>query len=85
LSRKTIKDAEKWVARFKAEPDTRFADLPTVKYVQQTLNTMGFDAGPVDGQDGPRTSGAVGKFQEKSGLARDGEITPELLDELTNG
>lgn len=85
LSRKTIKDAEKWVAQFKAVPDTRFADLPTVKYVQQTLNTMGFDAGPVDGHEGPRTSGAVGEFQEKSGLARDGEITPELLDVLNNG
>ena len=35
--------------KFEAVDDPRFADPPTVTYVAQVLNALGFDAGPVDG------------------------------------
>lgn len=82
LSPQTTRHAEEWVARFEPTPELPFADRPTVMFVQQTLNTLGYSAGPVDGQPGPRTRGAISQFQEKAGLARDGEITPDLIDVL---
>lgn len=46
------------------------------KGVQQRLQNLGFDCGPIDGIVGPRTRGAVRGFQEKSGVAADGVIGP---------
>ena len=83
LSAPAMQQAKDWAAQFAPTPESRFADRPTVMYVQQTLNTLGYSAGPVDGQPGPRTRVAVGRFQKKAGLARDGEITPALIEILT--
>ena len=77
------------VARAKARADNfedvddpPFADPPTVMYVEQVLNGLGFDAGPVDGRNGKRTRGAIKKYQESRGLAPDGKVTPVLLRRL---
>ena len=48
-------------------------------YVQQSLNTLGFDTGPVDGVAGPRTRDAIREFESRAKLAGDGEVSPELL------
>ena len=48
-------------------------------YGQQSLNVLGFDAGPVDGLAGPRTRGAIRQFQSRAKLASNGEVSPELL------
>ncbi len=68
--------------KFEAADDPRFADPPTVMYVEQVLNGLGFDAGPVDGRTGKRTRGAIRKYQESRGLPADGRVTPELLRRL---
>jgi uncharacterized protein (TIGR02594 family) len=41
--------------------------------VQQRLNNLGFDAGVVDGIDGPNTQGAVRRFQTKFQLTVNGQ------------
>lgn len=46
--------------------------------IQQALNQLGYDAGPVDGLMGPRTKTAIQKFQADSNLPVDGLISPEL-------
>ena len=74
-----IRKAESEAAGFRPGPNEVFADRPTVMYVQQSLNTLGFDTGPVDGVAGPRTRGAIREFESRAKLAGDGEVSPELL------
>jgi membrane-bound lytic murein transglycosylase B len=50
--------------------------------LQERLNALGFDAGPVDGLPGPQTRAAIRRFQAAAGLPRDGHPTPALLDKL---
>jgi peptidoglycan hydrolase-like protein with peptidoglycan-binding domain len=49
---------------------------------QRRLIDLGYDAGPIDGTAGPRTRSAVEAFQEATGGAKDGRITPQLLAAL---
>lgn len=53
-----------------------------VAELQRRLNSLGFDAGKVDGFLGPDTLGAVLEFQQNRGLAEDGIVGPELIAEL---
>ena len=53
-----------------------------VRSVQQALNNLGYDAGPVDGALGPKTRGAIRAFQVAEGLTVDGNVDAELLEEL---
>lgn len=48
--------------------------VASAKGVQQRLQNLGFDCGPIDGIVGPRTRAAVTNFQAKFGLAQDGII-----------
>jgi N-acetylmuramoyl-L-alanine amidase len=45
--------------------------------VQARLNNLGYDCGPVDGKDGPRTQAAVRAFQRDHGLDIDGIPGPK--------
>lgn len=74
-----IQQAESKAAGFRPGPNEVFADKPTVIYVQQSLNALGFDAGPVDGITGPRTRGAIKEFESRAKLAGNGEVSPGLL------
>ena len=74
-----IQKAESKAADFRPGPNQAFADKPTVIYVQQSLNDLGFDAGPVDGIAGPRTRGAIRAFESRAKLAGNGKVSPELL------
>ncbi len=47
--------------------------------LQERLNTLGFDAGRVDGRFGSDTERAVRGFQRAYGLAGDGSVGPETL------
>jgi len=47
-----------------------------VRGVQARLRRLGFRPGPVDGLFGPRTEGAVVRFQAARGLSRDGVVGP---------
>jgi TPR repeat protein len=82
MAPEAIKLSEAWAERFQPVREQSFADAPTVKYVQQVLNTMGYEAGPVDGQPGQKTRVAVDDYQKSAGLQRDGRISPGLVDRL---
>lgn len=46
------------------------------KKIQEELNAVGCNAGPVDGILGPQTDAAVVRFQEAQGIPADGELGP---------
>jgi len=53
-----------------------------VSRLQQSLGSLGFDAGKVDGLFGPDTLRAVLDFQRNRGMAEDGIAGREVVDEL---
>jgi len=55
---------------------------PLVALVQRHLNDLGYGAGPVDGLFGPRTRGAIRRFQGDQGMRPKGGITFDLLERL---
>jgi peptidoglycan hydrolase-like protein with peptidoglycan-binding domain/DNA invertase Pin-like site-specific DNA recombinase len=57
---------------------------PPVRDVQRTLRRLGWQPGPVDGFYGPRTQGAVTRFQAASGLTPDGIVGPGTRQALNN-
>jgi N-acetylmuramoyl-L-alanine amidase len=50
--------------------------------LQRRLNSLGFDAGNVDGIFGPDTLHGLLNFQSNRGLAEDGMLGAEVVDEL---
>ena len=53
-----------------------------IRRLQQALNTKGYQAGPVDGIYGARTTEAVRQYQRDSKIPGNGELTIELVDAL---
>lgn len=47
---------------------------PFIKNVQEALAHRGYDPGPIDGWDGPKTQKAIRLFQQNSGLEPDGQV-----------
>lgn len=56
--------------------------VATATGVQQRLQNLGFDCGPIDGKVGPRTRGAIRLFQGSVGITIDGKLTPETRNKL---
>lgn len=54
-----------------------------VKVLQRALASLGYAAGPVDGDYGPATRQAVTSFQHTHGLTADGIFGPKTLQALT--
>ncbi len=79
MTPRQIQKAESRAAGFRPGPSEVFADRPALMYVQQSLNVLGFDAGPVDGVAGPRTQSAIREFESGAKFAGNGEVSPELL------
>lgn len=77
-----VRDAKRLAKRFRPVPAETFADSATVMYVQQSLRDRGYDAGPVDGQLGPRTRAAVAQYWRKRDLPGDAAVSPVLLEHL---
>lgn len=71
--------AEDAAERFRPKPNSRFADPPTVMYVQYRLSRLGFQAGGVDGLMGPKTRDGIHAYQRARGQSSDGRLTPDLL------
>lgn len=67
-----------------AEPAApkKVASLATVRGTQSYLNTLGYDAGSVDGAFGARTEAAIRKFQSAANLPVTGVVTDELVTRL---
>ena len=45
-----------------------------VKWIQEHLQALGYEPGPVDGVNGEKTDAAIRLFQKENGLARDGQV-----------
>ncbi len=54
----------------------------TVARAQKLLNQLGYDAGVPDGKLGPQTLAAIRRFEIRTGAAKSGRVTPELLKQL---
>jgi len=54
----------------------------TVKELQQALAKAGYQPGPVDGRMGPKTRGALQRFQQAKGITGTGDIDWETLQLL---
>lgn len=55
-----------------------------VRVVQRTLRRQGWEPGPVDGLYGPRTKGAVTRFQEAARIGVDGIVGTQTRRALTH-
>ncbi len=53
-----------------------------IRQVQQMLNDMGYDAGPVDGRPGQRTQQALAAFRRDQGLPGDGGFDAQSLSAI---
>lgn len=56
----------------------------TLTGIQSRLNNLGYDSGPIDGINGPRTKAAVKAFQRDHGLDVDGVAGPKTQSALKN-
>ncbi len=54
----------------------------TLAGIQRELNTLGYDAGPVDGLMGSRTRSAIRQYQSDQRIAVTGESSAQLLQRL---
>jgi peptidoglycan hydrolase-like protein with peptidoglycan-binding domain len=57
-------------------------DKAAVLRAQKMLADLGYEPGPADGVLGPKTRGAVRRYQEASDLVADGRISADLLRRL---
>jgi len=55
-------------------------DRQVVHSIQDSLNRLGYGAGPVDGVVGARAQNAIRAYQRDHGLLQDGRASPELAD-----
>jgi len=60
-------------------------DSSQVSQIQQALNGMGLNAGPVDGKLGPKTKSAIKQFQQQKGLQASGKLDSQTVAMLTTG
>lgn len=51
--------------------------MATILDIQKRLTALGYQPGPLDGKDGPRTREAVKQFQRAHGLIADGIVGPK--------
>lgn len=64
------------------KPEKVYTDKETIKKVQETLNSEGFDCGTADGIAGQKTTDAISNYQKSKGITVNGKITEELLSLL---
>jgi len=75
-------DIETWL---RTAPELRACVVdPTLRAAQRTLETRGFEVGPIDGILGPRTQAALRAFQGKEGLPRTGRLDADTRKALAN-
>lgn len=59
-------------------------DLPQARKagIQRLLTRMGYDPGPIDGLEGPKTDAALRAFLTDLNLAADAAVLPDIFDRL---
>ena len=68
-----------------AEPADAAVPKPTRETIltaQKFLAGLGYEPGPLDGLDGPKTRGAVRRYQADAGQPADGRVTKALIETL---
>ena len=55
----------------------------TILTAQKLLAGLGYEPGPLDGLDGPKTRGAVRRYQADAGLPSNGRVTKALVETLS--
>ena len=60
----------------------RIDPVDTITGFQARLNNLGFGAGPVDGELGPRTRDAIQRFQTSAGIEETGEMDDQTGQKL---
>ncbi len=64
--------------------DARAQDsVAVVKSIQSALAARGYDVGQINGYAGSKTTAAINRYQERTGLPVDGQASQALLDHLT--
>lgn len=58
------------------------ASQHTVYEIQSGLNSLGYSAGPNDGIYGPKTRGAIERYQQDYGLSVNGQPSAELAQHI---
>jgi peptidoglycan hydrolase-like protein with peptidoglycan-binding domain len=66
------------------EPLTAPIGNADVIELQRKLTTLGLYDGKVDGVFGPKTSGAIRRFEERAGLVPKGELTKDLIEAVAS-
>ena len=56
--------------------------VPTVQEVEQKLDALHYDVGPIDGNADDQTASAVMAFQKVNGLERTGQLTDALKSQI---
>ncbi|MEE8203305.1 MAG: peptidoglycan-binding protein [Alphaproteobacteria bacterium] len=72
-------------ARSAPEPPLAPGEKPSRKIVvsaQRMLTDLGYDPGPADGIEGPKTQRAIRKFQSDAGIPANGRVTNALMTKL---
>jgi len=59
-----------------------YISLDDIEGVQTALSKLGYDAGTIDGKNGPKTRGAVTAFQTAAQIKIDGIAGPETKGAL---
>jgi S1-C subfamily serine protease len=62
--------------------DPGYAQSEDIRWVQEALALLGYDAGPADGALGPRTQAAIREFQRDVGLPESGQVSADLIAAL---
>jgi peptidoglycan hydrolase-like protein with peptidoglycan-binding domain len=65
-----------------AQTSTEIATPYSISDIQQALNDLGYDAGPVDGVMGRKTRGAIRAYQRQTGLPVTGKPDPAFIESL---
>lgn len=53
-----------------------------IRQAQQALKDKGFDPGPIDGVDGPKTRAAVSRYQKANNILPNGRLGGDTYDSL---
>ncbi len=65
-----------------ANPALRLDSRDTIRFVQKSLQNLGYDPGSVDGAMGKRTSTAIRRYEKDNGLRVTGKVTKALIVSL---
>ena len=68
--------------RQSATGNTSHTDTADIRWVQQRLQSLGYNPGPADGLVGSKTTAAVRRYQQDQGLVPTGRITSQLIQTL---